>query len=127
MPTHAFEDLLLEAIDEGLSSLGESGKQAIYAFLKGRFQIDKQDIPYRLEEFVNAIEKIFGLGAKFLEILIIKRIHEKIGQVFKYNKEPQDLLFMEYVEVARQSFLRKTNYELVKCEQHDAKAIAYTE
>ena len=127
MPTHAFKDLLLEAIDEGLSSLGESGKHAIYTFLKGSFQIDKQDIPYRLEEFVDAIEKIFGLGAKFLEILIMKRIHDKIGQVFRYDKEPQDLVFMEYVEAARQSFLRKTNCELVKCNQHDAKATAYTE
>jgi hypothetical protein len=116
LPTHAFEDLLLEAIDEGLSSLGASGKQAIYAFLQGSFQIDKPDIPYRLEEFVDAIEKLFGLGAKFLEVLIMKRIHEKLGQVFKYDKEPQDLIFTEYVEAARQSFLRKPNYELVKCE-----------
>ena len=103
-PLHnrSFEKLLLEAVDEALSSLGDSSKQAIYFHLEKTFEINKQDIPYKIEEFANAIEKIFGLGAKFLEIQIMKRLYEKVGPVFKYFPE-RDLVFTEYVAAARLS------------------------
>jgi hypothetical protein len=109
----AFEDLLLDAVNEGLSSLGESGKQAIYAFLTKTYKLDEQDIPHRIEEFKDAIEKIFGLGAKFLEILIMKRVYEKFGQDFIFNQEPEDLIFVEYIEAARKTYLKKMKNELV--------------
>lgn len=58
-PLHnsSFEKLLLEAVDEALSSLEDSSKQAMYFRLEKTFDIKKQDIPYKIEEFANAIEK----------------------------------------------------------------------
>ena len=93
-----FEKLLLEAVDEGLSSLGDSPKQAVYFYLEKTFKIKKMDIPDKIDEFTNAIEKIFGHGAKHLEIQIMKRLYEKIGRTFKYFPEKDDLLFTEYME-----------------------------
>lgn len=107
----SFEKLLLEAVDEGLSSLGDSSKQVIYFYLKNTFKINKRDIPYKIEEFADAVEKIFGLGAKFLEILIMKCLYEKVGQVFEYNQEQEDLVFTEYVAAVKQSFLKKKKQE----------------
>jgi len=97
----SFEKLLLEALDETLSSLGDSSKEAIYFHLEKTFSINKQDIPYKIEEFANAIEKIFGSGARLLEIKIMKRLYEKVGPVFKYFPERDDLVFTEYVAAAR--------------------------
>jgi len=37
-----FDQLLLEAIDEGLSGLGEAGKASIYIHLEGLFKIRKE-------------------------------------------------------------------------------------
>lgn len=108
MPKQDFDSLLLEAVDESLSSLGDSAKQATYFHLKKTFNIKKRDIPHKIEEFDDAMEKTFGLGSKFLEILVMKRLYEKIGQVLEYNREQKDLVFTEYVESARQSFLEKT-------------------
>ncbi len=96
-----FKRLLLEAVDECLSSLGDSSKQAIYFYLEKAFAIKKQDIPNRIEEFTVAIEKVFGHGAKILEIQIMKRLYEKVGHDFKYSPEKSDLLFTKYVEAAR--------------------------
>jgi len=96
---------LLEAIDEGLSSLGDSCQQAVYFHLKKTFKINKRDIPHKIEEFADAIEKLFGHGAKFLEIRIMKHLYEKVGHVIEYNQK--DLVFTEYVAVARQTFLKK--------------------
>jgi len=94
----AFKKLLLEAVDEALSSLGDSSKQAIYFYLEETFKINRQNIPNKIEEFTNAIEKIFGQGAKILELQIIKHLYEKVGRDFEYFPEKDDLLFTEYVE-----------------------------
>jgi len=102
-----FERLLLEAIDEGLSSLGDSPKQAIYFYLEKTFKIKKMDIPNKIEEFANVIEKIFGHGAKHLEIQIMKRLYEKVGHGFEYFPEKGDLLFTEYIEACMQTCTSK--------------------
>ncbi len=105
-----FETLLLEAVDEALSSLGDSGKQAVYFHLEKSFNIGKRDIPQKIEKFADAIEKTFGLGSKFLEILIMKHLYEKVGQVFEYDQEPKDLVLNEYVAAAKRSFLKKIGH-----------------
>jgi len=102
----AFEELLLEAIDDALSSLGESAKQSIYFHLEKRFKIAKEDIPRQLEDFEDGLEKIFGLGAHFIEILIMKSLFEKIGQPLEWN-EDKELVFTDYVAAAKQSYLKR--------------------
>jgi adenylate cyclase class IV len=115
LPEWSFNRLLCEAVDEGLSSLGENSKQAIYFHLEKSFNIKKQETPYKIEAFANAIEKIFGLGANFLEILIMKRLYEKVGQTFKMHRS-ENLKFTEYVAAAKRSFLGKRAKDLVQCE-----------
>jgi hypothetical protein len=106
MPKKEFNKLLLEAIDEGLSSLGDGSKQAIYFHLEKGFKVKKHEIPYKVEDFAGAVEKIFGLGASFLEILIMKRLYEKIGEVLEWH-EPAAFTFTGYVAKAERSFLRR--------------------
>jgi len=108
----SFDSLLLKAIDEGLASLGNSPKRVVYFYLEKRFDIRKREIPYKTEEFVEALEKIFGLGAKFLEILIIKRVYEKVGEIFEWNEEKTDLTFTEYVAAARRSYFKKKQWQI---------------
>ena len=69
-----FDQLLLEAIDQGLSGLGEAGKASIYIYLESIFNIRKQEIPNKIDGFSNALKRIFGLGAPQLEILIKKKL-----------------------------------------------------
>jgi len=111
-----FDKLLLEAVDEGLSSIGESSKQAIYFHLEKGFNLEKQKIPNRIEDFAHAIEKIFGLGGNFLEILIMKRLYERMGRGFKWRGST-DLTFAKYVAAAKQSYLaRKQDEEAAQYE-----------
>jgi len=100
-----FETLLLEAVDEGLSSLGDSSKHAIYFHLQKTFKIDKHQIPKNIDAFDEAIRKIFGIGANFLEILIIQKLHEKAAQT-THLQTPEELTLREYVEQAKKNFLR---------------------
>ena len=73
MANGEFEKILVEAIDESFSSLGESPKQAILFHLENTFKIKKQKIPNKIDSFDNALKKILGLGADFLEMLIAKK------------------------------------------------------
>lgn len=99
----AFEKLLLEAIDDALVSLGESAKQAIYFHLEDKFKVSKNEIPNRLKDFEEGLEKIFGLGANFIEILIMKKLYKKIGKPLEW-KTKKELEFLEYVDAARKAF-----------------------
>jgi hypothetical protein len=121
MSKRDFDKLLLEAVNKGLSSLGESSKQAIYFHLEKSFNVKKQEIPFKIEAFANGIEKIFGLGANFLETIIVKSLYGKIGEVFEWH-ESTDLTFTEYVAMAKRSFLEKKRAkkiaeELIPCEE----------
>lgn len=102
----SFDELFLEAVDEALASLGNSVKQAIYFHLEKEFKIAKEEIPYRLNEFANGLEKIFGLGARFIEILIMKNLYQKIDRPLVWD-ESKELIFIEYVTAAKESFAKR--------------------
>jgi len=114
-PEGIFEKLLIESIDEALSWLGEFAKQAFYSHLKEAFGMSKKDIPYNIDDFTDALEQVFGVGAKLLEIQIMKLLHEKIGDAFEYTPNQDDLTFAEYVDIARANLACKK--ERIKTEE----------
>ena len=101
--TMDFEELLMEAIDEGLSLLGESSKQVVYCYLEKTFKMNRLDIPYRIEEFIDAIERIFGTGAKILEIQIMKCLFKRVEYSIKNYSDPKNLTFIEYVAAVKRA------------------------
>jgi hypothetical protein len=112
--TTNFEEVLLEAIDEGLSLLGESSKQTVYFHLEKIFKMDRQNIPYRIEEFTDAIEKIFGNGAKILEIQIMKCLFKKVGYKLKHYPKRENITFTEYITAVKRG---KNNHGNVRKKQ----------
>jgi hypothetical protein len=107
-----FDQILLDAIDEALSSLGENVKTAVYFQLEDLFKIKKQEISIRLSDFSNALEQLFGLGARQLEIMFIKNLHDKIKVTCKWPTYEwplskwivPEMTFQEYVRLMRQKF-----------------------
>lgn len=91
-----FETAFACAVDDLLSSLGESAKQAIYGHLKNAHGISKEDIPCKIETFANAIEETFGAVAKVMEIKIIEKLHSEYAD-FHYSPKTGELNFVEYV------------------------------
>ena len=99
-----FEQVLLETIEEALSTLGENAKKSIYFHLQHKFLIAKQDIPYKIDDFSDALEKIFGISARKLEILIMAKLQQKIKAFYKWegpNWLVPELTFSQYVELLR--------------------------
>jgi hypothetical protein len=112
----AFDKLLLCAIDEALNSLGESVKQSIYFHIENKFNVARTEIPENVVEFQGGLERIFGTGGRFIEILIMKNLHSKIGLPLVMEKSEQ-LDFIEYVDAAKQSYLRNVTKQTVESHQ----------
>ena len=91
-----FDEAVTEAMDDILSAFGNSNKQAIYNHLENRFGIKKDEIPFKVEAFADAIEQIFGSVGKLIEIKIIERLHAKYED-FSYIPEKGDLNFAEFI------------------------------
>ena len=102
MPQNNLNEIILAAVEDGLSSLGDSPKQAIIFHLETSFNIKKEQIPENLTEFTKALEKIFGPGASYLEKLIVKNLSEKLGLELE-NLENTD--FLDSVESLKKRLL----------------------
>ena len=99
-----FNKVLLSAVDEGLCLLGDSSRQAILFHLETSFQLKEESIPSNLTKFKRALEGIFGPGATYLEKIIVKRLHEKLGLEFEEGKNTD---FLECVEIAKSRIMQK--------------------
>ncbi|MCW4005172.1 MAG: hypothetical protein NWF04_01030 [Candidatus Bathyarchaeota archaeon] len=78
-PPQDFDDVLLQAIEDGLTNLGESPKQIVYFHLEKKFSLKKEDIPKHLENFSLALQSIFGVGGRSIETMILKSLCLKYG------------------------------------------------
>jgi poly(A) polymerase Pap1 len=103
--TREFDKLLVSAIDEALNSLGESVKQSTYFHIENNFKLARDEIPENLFEFQGGLESIFGAGAQYIEILIMKNLYKKIGRNLKIKNK--QLEFIEYVDSAKDGFMKK--------------------
>jgi len=101
-----FDELFLEALDEALLALGESARQSIYFHLADKFKIEKKAILSCLEAFECGLNRIFGIGARYIEILIMKKLYERVGKPLELEEE-KELVFVDYINAAKQTFSRK--------------------
>ncbi|KPV63716.1 MAG: hypothetical protein AOA66_0672 [Candidatus Bathyarchaeota archaeon BA2] len=96
----AFDKLFIEAVDEGLTVLGESGRQMIFFHLENSYSIKKHKIPKKPEAFATGLEKIFGAGASVIEKLILKSLYSKLGLKYEDREERP---FAEYVNEVKEA------------------------
>lgn len=89
-----FEKLFMEAVDEGLKSLGESSRHMIFFHLENSYSLKRHDIPKKPEAFAEGLEKIFGVGALVLEKIIVKILYSKLGLNYE---EQKDYSFTDYL------------------------------
>ena len=99
-----FDKFLLCAIDEALNSLGKSVRQSIYFHIEKQFSVARNEIPEKLQEFQGGLKEIFGTGAQFIESLIIKNLHTRIGYP-RVTAQSKKLEFLEHLDASKQDYL----------------------
>jgi hypothetical protein len=109
-----FNKILLEAIDEALLSLGELAKTSFYLYLQNEFGLPRYQIPSRIIDFVDGLEKIFGHAALQLQILIMKCLNRKVEGSYEWSGPSwlvPDLTFTKYVKLMQLYFTAEDNTE----------------
>ncbi len=96
-----FGQVLLEAIDESLSVLGDEPRRATYEYLATIDSLQREDIPARLEDFSQGMKRALGGAAGVLQKVMLKKLFQKIGSTFK---EAQDFDFVDYVKEAERRY-----------------------
>lgn len=96
-----FEEILMEAVDKGLRILGHNMDRVIYYWISKNYSLKREEIPKRLDKFIQCLYEMFGLGASIIEGEILKNLFYRLGLRFR-EKEGYD--FLDYVEEARRIY-----------------------
>lgn len=72
-------DRVLDCIDKGLETFGASVKQAIYWRLEAECRLKRKDIVNKPDVFSKNLFRIFGVGTKTVEQVIIERLRATFG------------------------------------------------
>lgn len=72
-------DRVIDCIDKSLETFGESVKQAIYWRLEVEYRLRRKDIVSKPDVFSLNLSKIFGVGTKTVEHVIIERLRKTFG------------------------------------------------
>jgi len=102
-----FKAVIIESVDESLASFSNLDKQAVYLHLEKTYNIKKQEIPSKMDNFADAIEQMFGIGAKLVEMRIIEALHKRIPE-FVFFPIKREIGFKEYLASLR-TFLSQTS------------------
>jgi len=100
-----FKIAIIETVEESFSSFCKLDKEAVYLHLENTFKIKKQEIPCKIEGFADAIEQMFGAGAKLIEIRIIAALCKRVPE-FVFFPKRGDVCFKEYVASLRAFWLQ---------------------
>ena len=102
---HRFNNLLVEAIDDVLTSLGEPVKNQLYIRLEEDFDIQKNQIPDQIFLFSEFLIRTFGPSASFIQIKIMKAFNAKLAKKAALSLQPialfDDFSFVSYIQEMR--------------------------
>jgi len=79
--------LLLRCIDSGLKRYGEGVAQVVYFRLENTNNLPKEEIPIRLDDFVSAMQDMFGSGMKSISRSITAELKIGCGGLVEMNED----------------------------------------
>jgi len=94
-----FNRLFSESLDETLNQiLGDSLTKTLQHYLQSSFSLNKNDVPLRVEEFAEALEKTLGAEAMIIEKTIVKHLYAKL-EIDLTKREIFD--FVDHIDFAK--------------------------
>ena len=82
-----FKKLLLQTIDGNLKQIfRETATHIIYQFLEKNYSLKREDIPEKLETFMEGLQEFFRSGAHMIEQSILKELYSNLGLKYKSRK-----------------------------------------
>lgn len=97
---HDFNSILCSAIDDTIIDvLGRKVLESLYEVLETKYDITRQELPYRTETMYKILETTFGVvGAKTVGTRIAQKFYAKLGLPFH---DHDGYALLDYVEAAK--------------------------
>ena len=75
-----FEKLLIKSVDDGLKdTFGETATEIIYKHLERNHSLKQEEIPEKLEVFIEALQKFLSSGATVVEGIVLEKLCSNLG------------------------------------------------
>lgn len=95
MSVNDIDELILASIEKGLGVLGETPRNAIWAILEQDYNIDIHKKTLDVKKITEILQKIFGLGYRFLDALFKQNLEQSVGKEFDAD------CFLKAVEILK--------------------------
>jgi len=110
-----FKKLLLQTIDGNLKQIfRETATHIIYQFLEKNHSLKREEIPEKMEIFMEGLQEFFRSGAHMIEQSILKELHANLGLKYK-NRE--GYRFVDYIDDLENVYQAIKNPPKSKCLQ----------
>lgn len=107
-----FSGILLEAINQTLSSLGKSRKRKVYSYLEKELGIKRKEVLFRISEFSRAIEKVLGTDAFNYKTKLLIEVDKKLNAIDRpknFDCLVPNLTFEDYIQIKQLLYLMTQN------------------
>jgi len=104
-----FKKLLLQTIDENLKQIfRETATHIIYQFLENNYSLKREDVPEKLETFMEGMQEFFHSGTHMIEQAILKELYSNLGLEYKSR---EGYRFVDYIDDLKNVYqtIRKTS------------------
>jgi hypothetical protein len=96
-----FRTVVSEAVDEAFTMLGQTISCKLYSLLENNYELSREEIPERIDKFVDVLEQVFGASALLIEIEIMKNIRRKVPR-FEFKVKDRYVAFDQYLDSLRE-------------------------
>jgi len=105
----SFNEIVCQAIDKTLEDLlGSNVVDVVYAYLRDRFGVDRNELPYRIDTVTSVLETVFGVkAARVIERRVAKNLFDRI--LLPFN-EDQGATLEDFLNVAKETVSRDNHY-----------------
>ena len=75
-----FEKLLIKSVDDSLKdTFGETAAEIIYKHLERQHSLKQEEIPKKLEAFIEGLEEFLSSGATVVEGMVLEKLCSNLG------------------------------------------------
>jgi hypothetical protein len=110
------EKVILESVDEALSSINFVKKEEFYHTLKTDYQLDTADIPKKYDIFRKALADKYGINHHLIERKIVKVLHNhsKSGVYDQSQEIPAFTVMVESYVAEVDKAIKKSKNQIQK-------------
>ena len=91
-----FKKLISQTIDENLKQIfRETATNIIYQFLEKNYSLKREEIPEKLEIFMEGMQEFFRSGSRMIEQSILEELHVNLGLKYKIR---EGYRFTDYID-----------------------------